>query len=175
MAKQNLDDDLDDDDELDDDDLDGADDDTPLIKKLRKEKKQLERENKTLKKDQESHAEERKQNALEAAGLAELSEKKRNAILRDIEADGEEVTKESAKAAAIELGYAEDENDETEDAETRIDKATEGAKGGKGAKKITPEDVNDWDDDKRKRFYLNHRDEWEAIKRGESVVVPSFQ
>lgn len=175
--KQRIDDDFDDDDDLDDDDDDQVSDtdDTPLIKKLRREKKQLERENKKLKKDSDELSKRRKDDLVKESGLEELSERKRNAVIRDAEESGTELTKENLREIAIDLGYIEEQEDETKAADTRIDNAGEGAKGGKSSSKITATDVNDWDYDKRQRFFNEHRDEWEAIKRGESVVVPSFQ
>ena len=48
-------------------------------------------------------------------------------------------------------------------------KSGERSKGGK-APQITPDDAADWSTDKAMLFQQEHPDEWEALKRGESIA-----
>lgn len=162
------------DDDLEDDDLlNETDQDTDLVRRLRRQLKtaskkaktadDLEAENRTLKGER----------LIAQAGLDNLTERQRQALLREV---GDEIDADKLRAAAVDLGWAEDQPDPAEqdvDEHTAISDAGRGAQG-KGVTEITPAVVASWDMTRKRAFMKSHPDAWEALKRGETVRGISF-
>lgn len=159
--------------ETDEDDLTrGQDDDSELVQKLRRQLKEkskiarkagdLEKENRTLKGER----------TLTEAGLSELTDRQKQTLLREVS----EITAESLRDAAVELGWAQPEDDpkEREIAEQKaISADTRGAQP-KGSTEITPQMVTQWTADRRRAFRNQHPDAFKALMRGESVSGITF-
>lgn len=89
-----------------------------------------------------------------------------------------ELTPEALKATASDLGFVEAEEEETaEDTQAReaaqqVQRATAGATPPGKSALLSPKDVEGWSQEKQMRFLRKHRDEWEALKRQETVTNP---
>jgi hypothetical protein len=112
--------------------------------------------------------------AVTKAGL-NLTDRQFKALFAVHEAD--DLSKEAIRATAIDLGFAEAEEEESpEDATARasaqrISAAVSGATTpGKGGL-LTVEDVAEWTHEKKRRFMDKNPEAWEQLKRGESVAV----
>lgn len=165
---------VDDDTEQHDDDLTvEREDDTPLIRKLRRDLKAAQRKGKRVD-DLESKVRTLEgAQTLASAGLDKLTERQRQTLLREV---GDEVTTEKLREAAIELGWAEAEPDPAEadvDEHDAISRAGKGAQG-KGSSEITPQAAASWDHQRRREFMKQHPAEWDALKKGETVRGVTF-
>lgn len=117
----------------------------------------------------------RKQIAFSDAGLADLSEARRNALLATVK----DVTPEALIAQAVDLGFREAPEPpapEVDAAEIAEQEAHAAAVNGGGAPKpdqLTAADTAGWDAEKRQRFTTTHPDLAMALLRGESVKAPA--
>ena len=164
------------DDLLDVEDLDeDQPDDDDTIRKIRNRNRQMAKELKRLKQVESDHAKLRQDTAIGQIGK-ELNERQVKALLATHEGD---MTTEALRATAAELGFIEADDAEPVppedlDAEEQVNKAVAGSSSPNTAGLITPADASSWGVDKQIRFKKQHPDAFEALKRGESVKVPTF-
>lgn len=156
---------FDEDDEL----LIDTDDDTDLVKKLRKRVKDgrgIRQERDTLKDENNGL---RVENVLFKSGLNTLNEDQQKAVLSVVSDDA---TVDTLKAAAVRLGFIQPDVDEQQNEEGQQQIANAAANQDTGANRadtITASDFNKWDMPRKQDFMKRHPDKFEALKRGETV------
>lgn len=153
-----------------------SDDDSELVRNLRRKLKdqgkrakradELEKENRTLKGEQ----------MLAKAGLTrngepmQLSDRQKQTLLREV---GDDVTPDALREAAVDLFSADRQADPVEEEiekQNAISQAGRGADAKGRAGEITPEQAAQWDPQRIREFRRAHPAEFEALKRGETVV-----
>lgn len=157
-----------DDDEPDQDD-DEFQDDTPVITTLRKRLREAEKKGRRTDELETELAGYRAKEALAAAGL-NLNERQQRALIRELDGD---LNADTARTAAIELGFITDEQAETDAAEAEAQRqmaaASAGASTNRGDGMVTAQEYGEWDAPRRQAFQQSHPDALKAFQRGESV------
>lgn len=166
--------------DLHDDDIDEQDDeltretadDSELVRNLRRQLKTANKRAKTADELEQENRALKGERLLDQAGLKDLTERQRKALLREVD----ELTPDALHAAAVDLGWAQPEDDpaEREIAEQKaIVDATRGA-APKGATQITPAEAAAWSPDRRLEFRKQHPAEFKALQSGQTVTGISF-
>lgn len=169
-----------DDDVITDDDLVETDQDTDLVRRLRRK---LDGAGKRLK-DFDTLAEQNKTLAeqnrvfqmtglLSDAGLSDLGAEQRE-TLSEWALKQEQVDADALRARAVALKWAEPVEDPADREITEQERIANAQRGGGGAgKEITPTEAANWDQGQVRAFRTKHPDLFEALKRGDSVRRPA--
>lgn len=154
-----------------------TDQDSELVRKLRRQLRDTRKEAKRAADLEKELGDFRKEKAVKDAGLS-LTTAQVRALLRDHTEEGREMTAEALTATAVELGFVtpstEDVPAEDLDTEQAITTAQATGRPANSAGLLAPSDVAGWPVDKQMRFRKQHPDAFEALKRGEQVRVPAF-
>lgn len=168
MTTESHDDDLDGDDDLDEQQQDGS-----AAKRLRKQRNEFQEQARQEKERADKLEEQlRERDFSEAVRDLQLNDRQRKALRREWEQDGDGKT-ETIRSIAVDLGLAEPEFDEQAAEESAWRRADDIATGARvpGSGRVTPADVAGWPAAQRQRFRRDHPDQFEALKRGESIVL----
>lgn len=166
--------------DFDDNDLEETEQDTDLVKDLRRKLRSagkrvkdydtLAEQNKTLAEENRSF---QMTGLLSSAGLSDLDDAQRE-TLTEWAVKQDTVDADALRARAVALKWAEPEvdlADEEIDKQERIAAANRG--GGGASKEITLAEFNGWDMGRKRAFRKEHKDLFETLQRGESVRRPA--
>lgn len=155
--------------DLNEDDLhEDQDDDSPLVRKLRSQLKAKSKEAKEAAELRSKLAEREERDAFREAGL-DLTERQAKALKATLE--GEQITAESVRQAAVELKFIEAEPDPLDEEMHEQDRIAEAGRSAtsKGGQVITPATFEQWPPDKRLQFRKDHPKAFADLARGDEV------